>query len=74
MFEKMKLKGEVKRLRQLITDLEGKRSRSQSALVAAILEQKEPNEKDVEYFNSFTKQIDEARELMRKKEEELAGK
>lgn len=71
MFKKMKLNGEIKRLRQDIVDLENKRSRSQSALVAAILEQKEPNETDVEFFNNYSKQIDEVRELLKNKETEL---
>lgn len=72
MFKKMRLNGEIKKLRQQIVDLENKRSRSQSALVSAILAQKSPEEADVEFFNTYTKQIDEVREVLKEKEDELA--
>lgn len=71
MFKKMKLKGEIKKLKQSIVDLENKRARSQSALVANILQKKEPDEKDVEFFNAYSKQIDDIREILIQKENEL---
>ena len=52
MFEQKKYKQEIKRCRATIEEIERKRSRSQSALVQAILLQEEPNEADVEWFNN----------------------
>lgn len=54
MFEQKKYKQEIKRCRATIEEIERKRSRSQSALVQAILLQEEPNEADVEWFNKYT--------------------
>jgi len=64
MFKKMKLKKEIENCKKLIAELEAKRSRSQAALVEAILTHKEPDDKDVEFFNHFTKQIEDVRERM----------
>lgn len=64
MFEKMKLNKEIKLLKNTIEELEKKRLRSQSALVTAILEQKDPKDEDVEFFNNFTRQIDAVREQL----------
>ena len=61
MFKKMKLKSEINKLKKEIVNLESKRARSQSALVANILQKKEPDEKDVEFFNMYSKLIDEIR-------------
>ena len=57
MFEQKKYKQEIKRCRATIEEIERKRSRSQSALVQAILLQEEPNEADVEWFNKYTGEI-----------------
>jgi hypothetical protein len=72
MFKKMKLKKEIKKLKQEIVSLENKRARSQSALVANILQKKEPDEKDVEFFNAYSKQIDDIRAVISQKEKELS--
>jgi|LSQX01.3.fsa_nt_gb hypothetical protein len=72
MFKKMKLKSEINKLKKEIVNLESKRARSQSALVANILQKKEPDEKDVEFFNMYSKQIDEIRAQISQKEEELS--
>ena len=64
MFKKMKLKREIEGCKKTIAELEGKRSRSQAALVEAILTHTEPNDKDVDFFNMFTKQIEDVRERM----------
>jgi len=61
----MKLKKEIERCKTRIENLERKRSRSQAALVAAILSHTEPNDQDVDFFNNFTKQIDEERDILR---------
>lgn len=64
MFEKRKLEKEIKRCRVTIEEIERKRSRSQSALVQAILLQEEPNEADVEWFNKYTGEITACRNHM----------
>lgn len=62
--EKRKLKKEIKICRQTIEEIERKRSRSQSALVQAILLQETPNEMDVEWFNKYTGEITACRNHM----------
>ena len=64
MSEKSKLKKEIKICRQTIEEIERKRSRSQSALVQAVLLQEEPNEMDVEWFNKYTGEITACRNHM----------
>ncbi len=71
MFDKMKLKKELKKNQQLIETLEKKRYRSQAQLVEAILKNESPNDDDVEYFNNFTAQIDEVRERIRSIQKQL---
>ncbi len=62
--EKRKLKKEIKICRQTIEEIERKRSRSQSALVQAVLLQEEPDENDVEWFNKYTGEITACRNHM----------
>jgi len=62
--EKSKLKKEIKICRQTIEEIERKRSRSQSALVQAVLLQEEPDEMDVEWFNKYTGEITACRNHM----------
>ena len=73
MFEKMKLKKAIKVSKERIAEIEQKRTRSQAALVEAILRHTEPDDKDVDFFNQFTAQIDAEREnlhqLMKKYDE-----
>ncbi|MBQ1537172.1 MAG: hypothetical protein IIZ73_02485 [Ruminococcus sp.] len=64
MSEKRKLKKEIKICRQTIEEIERKRSRSQSALVQAVLLQEEPDENDVEWFNKYTGEITACRNHM----------
>ena len=64
MFEKKKYKKEIKKCLATIEEIERKRSRSQSALVQAILLQEEPNEADVEWFNKYTGEITACRNHM----------
>ena len=61
MFEKRKYLKEIKKCRATIQEIERKRSRSQSALVQAILLQEEPKEADVEWFNKYTGEISAVR-------------
>ena len=64
MNEKRKLKREIKICRQTIEEIERKRSRSQPALVQAVLLQEEPDENDVEWFNKYTGEITACRNHM----------
>ena len=71
MFEKQKLKKQIKVIRQRILFLEQKRARSQAALVDAILKKVDPSDDDVEYFNQFTGEIDRLRTEMHALEKQL---
>lgn len=62
--EKRKLKKEIKVCMQTIEEIERKRSRSQSALVQAVLLQETPDERDVEWFNKYTGEITACRKHM----------
>ena len=71
MFKKFKKKREIEKSKQMISLLEQKRSRSQAALVEAILQHTSPKDEDVDFFNRFTTQIDAERERMHKLMQEL---
>ena len=71
MFEEKKYKKEIKKCRVTIEEIERKRSRSQSALVQAILLQEEPNEADVEWFNKYTGEITACRNHMNEIQKKL---
>ena len=62
--EKRRLKKEIKICMQTIEEIERKRSRSQSALVQAVLLQETPEESDVEWFNKYTGEITACRNHM----------
>lgn len=77
MFEKQKLKKEIKKCQKTIEEIERKRARSQAALVQAVLLQEETKEADVEWFNKYTGEITACRNRMidlQKKLKELKGK
>ena len=61
MFEKAKLKKAIKKSKERIAEIEQKRTRSQAALVEAILRHTDPDDRDVDFFNHFTTQIEEER-------------
>lgn len=71
MFEKFKIRKQIKVIRQRIGFLEQKRARSQAALVDAILRKVDPADEDVEYFNQFTGEIDRLRTEMHELENQL---
>ena len=64
MFEKLGLKRKIAKYKKNIAELEQKRSRSQAALVEAILTHTTPNDDDVDYFNHFTGLINAERDKM----------
>lgn len=69
--KKRKLKKEIKICMQTINEMERKRSRSQSALVQAVLLQETPDERDVEWFNKYTGEITAVRNHMTELQKEL---
>lgn len=65
MFEKRKLKREIKKCQKTIEEIEKKRARSQAALVQAVLLQEKTNDADVEWFNKYTGEITACRSRMK---------
>lgn len=72
MFRKYRLKRDIRHCRKIIDELEKKRARSQAALVSAILSNTDPDDTDVDYFNKFTKLIEDTRERMHTLSDELS--
>lgn len=64
MFRKLKLKKQISRCLREIRLLEQRRSRSQAALVSAILSGTTPADDDVDYFNRYTAEINATRERL----------
>ena len=64
MLKKSKLKKEINASRKKIQMLEQKRTRSQAALVYALLNHTTPNDSDIEYFNKFTVEMENERARM----------
>ena len=73
MFKKQKLKREIKKCIKEIDMLEQKRTRSQAALVTAILQHTTPDDADVDYFNTYTAKIDDVRARMSELKAQLAA-
>ena len=71
MSKKSDLKRAIQDSEREIEELEKKRSRSQAALFAAMLQNQKPNATDSEYFKSYSQLIELERENMRKCKEEL---
>ena len=71
MLEKYKLRKKIRNKKKLILTLEARRARSQAALVDAILTNSVPDDRDVDFFNDYTSQIDAARERMRSLQQQL---
>lgn len=71
MFEKVKLKGKIKKLSKQIEMIEQRRARSQGALVEAILKHTTPRDEDVDYFNRYTEEIEGLRTEMHEMQKKL---
>ena len=71
MFEKFKIRRKIRKLKIQIEELEKKRSRSQSALVDAILSNSVPQDQDVDYFNRYSERINSDRERIRALQKKL---
>ena len=74
MFEKLTLKRGIKKYKKKIEQIEKKRSRSQAALINAILSNTTPDDTDVDYFNRYTAEIEELRSKMQELEISLRNK
>ena len=61
MFRKIRLRKQIRQSKKTIAELEQRRSRSQAALVSALLNHTTPNDDDVDYFNLFSEKIDSER-------------
>lgn len=71
MFEKKKLKKAIEKSKEKIAEIEQRRSRSQAALVDAILRHVDPDDTDVDYFNQFTAQMEDERANLHRLMKEL---
>ncbi len=63
---KREIAREIRVIEEEIQMLEIKRSRSQAALIEAMISKKEPNAEDVEYFRAFTAEIEVKRTRLQK--------
>lgn len=70
MFRKIKLKKQIRACIREINILEQRRSRSQAALISAILTGTTPADEDVDYFNRYTAQINETRDRLHQLQQE----
>lgn len=70
MFRKVKLKKQIRACIREINILEQRRSRSQAALISAILTGTTPADEDVDYFNRYTAQINETRDRLHQLQQE----
>ena len=65
MFQKRKLRKQIKQGKATILALEQKRSRSQAELISALLKNEVPKDEDVDYFNHFSELIECERNRLR---------
>lgn len=63
---KKELGKEIHLLEEEIMQLEIKRSRSQASLIDALISKKEPNEQEVQFFRTYSAEIDLKREQLNK--------
>lgn len=70
MFRKISLRKQIRRSKKTIAELEQRRSRSQAALVSAILNNETPQDDDVDYFNLFSERINRERDHLHQVMEE----
>ncbi len=68
---KRDLAKEIRMIEAEIQSLEIKRSRSQAALIEALISRKDPDDTDVEYFRAYTAQIDVKREKLKSATKQL---
>ena len=71
MSQRGKLAKEMNVIEKEIQFLEIKRSRSMAALIEALISRTAPNDADVQYFRTFTAEIEVTRELLQKLTKQL---
>lgn len=74
MFERLRTKRRIRSLKLQIAELEKKRARSQAALTEALLTGREPDDKDVDFFNKYTSHIDVIRDRIKELQNKQAEK
>ena len=74
MLKKIRLKRAIERSKKQIAQLEQRRTRSQAALMEAIMQHTSPDDRDVDFFNYYTSRIEEERDKMHQLMDELKKK
>lgn len=69
--KKNQLKKEIEKSREEIENLEHKLSRSQVAIIEAIITQKKPSDTDIDYFRTYAQLIEVERENLQSLTAEL---
>lgn len=68
---KKELKKEINLLEDEIRELEIKRSRSQASLIEALISKKEPDQAEMQFFRTYTADIDIKREQLARLKKKL---
>lgn len=71
MLKRNKLAKELHALEEEIKLLEIKRSRSQASIMESLISRTQPNDDDVQFFRTFTAEIDVKREQLQKLTKQL---
>ena len=73
MLQRNKIAKEIHALEEEIKILEIKRSRSIAVILEALISRTTPNDEDVQYFRTFTSEIEIKREQLQKLTRQLEG-
>ena len=73
MLQRNKIAKEIHALEEEIKILEIKRSRSIAVILEALISRTTPNDEDVQYFRTFTDEIEIKREQLQKLTRQLEG-
>lgn len=73
MSKQKELEREIRMLEEEIKILEIKRSRSQAALIEALISRQNPDEEEMQFFRTFTADIEVKRERMNALKAQLEG-
>ncbi len=73
MLQRNKIAKEIHALEEEIKILEIKRSRSIAVILEALISRTNPNDEDVQYFRTFTAEIEIKREQLQKLTRQLEG-
>ena len=73
MLQRNKIAKEIHALEEEIKTLESKRSRSIAVILEALISRTTPNDEDVQYFRTFTAEIEIKREQLQKLTRQLEG-